>query len=98
MGAEYFVTTAHGKTAMKAFKEAVKVAEYNHGHAGYTGTIAEVGGFSMFPKPDGILTESDLWDWAEAQSDDCLISDKWGNCGCVAYGNNQFMFFGWASS
>lgn len=41
MGAATFVTTATGKDAQSAFRDAVSNAQYQHGHSGYTGTIAE---------------------------------------------------------
>lgn len=41
MGACDFETRGFGKTAQDAFNEAVDRARYEHGHGGYTGTIAE---------------------------------------------------------
>lgn len=43
MGAEYFATTALGKDASAAFDAAVSQAQWEHGHGGYSGTIAEKG-------------------------------------------------------
>ena len=41
MGACEFGTTSEGATAKEAFKRAVEDAQYEHGHGGYSGTIAE---------------------------------------------------------
>jgi len=50
MGAEDFSIGALGKTAEDAFSRAIEDARYEHGHGGYTGTIAEKAGdgFVMF--------------------------------------------------
>lgn len=41
MGADNFSTTALGRTAGDAFRTAVAQAQWEYGHGGYTGTIAE---------------------------------------------------------
>lgn len=41
MGASDFWTRVLGETAQEAFNKAVEQAQYDHGHSGYTGTIAE---------------------------------------------------------
>ena len=41
MGADTFFDEGHGKSAKLAFDAAVAQAEWDYGHAGYTGTIAE---------------------------------------------------------
>jgi len=43
MGACEFSEIAFGKTAQEAFDTVVRQAEWEHGHGGYTGTIAEKG-------------------------------------------------------
>ena len=47
MGGEQFSVWETGKTAKEAFAGAVSEAQYDHGHAGYTGTIAEKSEFVM---------------------------------------------------
>jgi len=47
MGAERFITYSKGATAKEAFELAVESAEYEYGHSGYTGTIAEKDDFVM---------------------------------------------------
>jgi hypothetical protein len=45
MGATTFSTRAKGKRATEAFRAAVGAAQHEHGHGGYSGTIAEKDGF-----------------------------------------------------
>ena len=54
MGANTFFTRAKGNTAKDAFNAAVKEAQYEYGHRGYTGTIAEKHDFVMITCPKGI--------------------------------------------
>lgn len=94
MGAECFSEKAKGKTAEIAFRKAVKRAQYDHGHAGYSGTIAEKTQFKMIEVPKGKDPEE------YAESDEALneVEDKWGPAGCIALGKGEWLFFGWASS
>lgn len=97
MGAEQFTHTAKGKTAREAFYAAREKALYNHGHSGYTGTIAEKTDFDIIPVPAGI----DPIDYAETllRENDPRIDDKWGPAGCVKLNEpDTWLFFGWASS
>lgn len=54
MGANEFECTARGATAEEAFDQARDQAQWDYGHRGYTGTIAEKGDFVKFDLPDGI--------------------------------------------
>ena len=54
MGATTFIIESSGKTAREAFNSAVEDAQWESGHGGYTGTIAEKAGrgFTMItPNP-----------------------------------------------
>lgn len=51
MGAQQFSQVGHGKTAEAAFAAARETAQYEDGHQGYTGTIAEKAGFTEFAVP-----------------------------------------------
>lgn len=53
MGADSFTVIQCGKTASEAFNRAVAHAEYNYGHAGYSGTIAEKSDFKYFGEVKG---------------------------------------------
>lgn len=96
MGAETFVSYARGKTAKAAFKAAVEEAQYELGHGGYTGSIAEKDSFVMIDLPEGV----DPGDFADKlfTDGDPRIDDKWGPAGCFKLKDDEYMFFGWASS
>ena len=51
MGACEYENIGTGKSAREVFRKLVEEAEWNHGHAGYTGTIAEKDSFIEFMKP-----------------------------------------------
>ena len=96
MGAETFMVRAKGQTAAKAFSVACAKARHEHGHGGYTGTIAEKSEFVM------IVTsaKTDAAEYAEKliNDGDKRIDDKWGPAGCIQLGKTEFLFFGWTSS
>ena len=101
MGAMDFVHEVVGKTAQAAFKAACETAAYDHGHGGYTGTIAEKSEFIMVAVPAG----KNPHEFAEdlIHDDNSKISDKWGPAGCIDLGpvspkERRYLFFGWASS
>ena len=54
MGGSEFMNVGKGKTAQIAFDNLVKQAQWDHGHAGYTGTIAEKRSMVEFPRPKGM--------------------------------------------
>jgi hypothetical protein len=113
MGAEVFFTRARGNTAKEAFQAATEEARYEHGHGGYSGTIAEKHSFKVIPfsGADGISSG----EYADLLIERCdsRVDDKWGPAGCiqvpdsepedkydyyVGEGANRYLFFGWASS
>ncbi len=96
MGAETFFTRARGATAQEAFSDARRSAQYEHGHGGYTGTIAEKTEFTMIEVPLGepAVRFADRL----LADDDARIRDKWGPAGCIRLGDDEYLFFGNASS
>ena len=48
MGASDFCNSWAGTDADEAFNEAREAAAWEHGHGGYTGTLAEKGDFTLF--------------------------------------------------
>ena len=106
MGACDFQTSSVGKTAEGAFREAVKQAEYDHGHSGYSGTIAEKQDFVMIPfDKEGDETAAQKLASELIEKSDDRIDDKWGPAGCIEIGPvkgksplKKYLFFGWASS
>jgi hypothetical protein len=109
MGAEQFTVTARGATAREAFDAAVAEAQYDYGHAGYTGTIAEKDEYIVI---SGVSQDDGTGDMTREQAvalaeklmaeDDPRVSDKWGPAGAIAFGDQDgepgWLFFGWASS
>ena len=95
MGAQVFTTTAKGSDARNAFIGAVREAQYECGHGGYTGTIAEKHGFTVIPLEEG----REPYEYAGELIDECdrRVNDKWGPAGCFELGEGRYLFFGWAS-
>ena len=56
-GANSFFTEGAGRTAEEAFSRACDEAAHEHGHGGYTGTIAEKHGFRLLTPPPGVKPE-----------------------------------------
>lgn len=54
MGATQFSVVATGDTAADAFSSARQEALWEHGHGGYTGTIAEKTDFTVFDLPERV--------------------------------------------
>lgn len=97
MGATVFGNRAAGETAGQAFDAAVKEAQYDYGHAGYTGTICEKDGWVMVSDKPLPLDEAVALGNRLLDEDDARISDKWGPAGAIAIDGGGFYFFGWAS-
>jgi hypothetical protein len=101
MGAQSFMHTRfiNDKSVEQCFKDAQEEARYDHGHNGYTGSIAEKKTFIMMPS----LDMPTVWEAANYYlgEDDPRINDKWGPAGCVKgkddEGYDVYCFFGWAS-
>lgn len=96
MGADNFRVRAKGKTAQEAFLTAVDNARYQHGHGGYTGTIAEKHEFVEVPVPPEFKDAPR--DFVRKLEDEDRFGDKWGPAGCVKVADGEYVFFGWASS
>ena len=102
MGAAKFIVTASGKTANEAFNNAVKDAQWESGHGGYSGTIAEKHNFVMCSS-EVFASSGEAYDLVDKLMNDGepRVDDKWGPAGCVAFKNKEkteYVFFGWASS
>ena len=103
MGATNFYSHSKGTTATEAFNKAVKEAQWESGHRGYTGTIAEKSTFTI--ASDKPLSPGEANTLANSLLD-TDYKDKWGPAGCIQLlsANSQpseiklFLFFGWASS
>ena len=58
MGATTFTNVGKGKDAGEAFDRLTQQAQWQHGHGGYTGTIAEKDSFVEFARPKGMRRET----------------------------------------
>ena len=104
MGAEDFSDVARGKDAQEAFRSAVEEAQYEYGHGGYTGSIAEKHGFIMVAR-EPLASEEARKLKSRMEEEDDRYNDKWGPACCVELleespvkGSRLFWFFGIASS
>jgi len=110
MGATTFGVYVAGKDAKEAFERAVQRAQYERGHEGYSGTIAEKQEFVIINESLPQMTGPNASKLRDKliESQDRRIDDKWGPAGAirvkqnasVATGRkrlNGWLFFGWAS-
>ncbi len=105
MGAKSFAVTAPGATLTKAFWQAVTDAQFDHGHAGDTGTIAEKSAVREVRPPAGVSGEEAIREWAYGVLDDEItdpalawINSKWAPAAAVMLDRKTWFLFGWASS
>ena len=93
--------------ADEVFEYARKNAQYENGHSGYTGTIAEKDSFTVIS--DEGISYAKAFKLADdlIEKSDARIDDKWGPAGAIRIKQrasknqksmNGWMFFGWASS
>jgi len=80
MGANQFAVRGEAWTAEEAFRQAVEEAQYEHGHGGYSGTIAEKDSFRTRTPPT-LDTTVEAWRAWYDQIDEG--HDKWGPAECV---------------
>jgi hypothetical protein len=98
MGAYEFTTVGRGQSADQAFRQAGDAAAWEHGHGGYTGTIAEKNSFTVVSEPLPIPAARALAEQLIEEEDE-RVDGKWGPAGCIPIrDSDQFLFFGWASS
>lgn len=95
MGASDFSCRAKGKSAREAFARARAEAQYERGHGGYTGTIAEKHEFVLIKVPPDVEPQKHAD--ALISDDNSPVRDKWGPAGCIDLGEGEYLFFGWAS-
>lgn len=106
MGAEQFATYWKGENATEAFQAAREDAQWEHGHGGYTGTIAEKSGFKIIAEARPSLSKTDARRMVRMLQDmnDPRQDDKWGDAAAIPVAEETggpvigWVFFGWASS
>lgn len=77
MGANQFMDVGVGKTVAEAFSEAVRQAAYDHGHSGYTGTIAEKPGYVLIPRPARVAARTVLETLQEVYDAEALAEGRY---------------------
>lgn len=98
MGANTFFEIAEGVSARQAFEDLVEQAQHEHGHGGYTGTIAEKSEFTLIPGKYENDQDAERAAIAMIDTNDPRVDDKWGPAGAIALpGEGRWLFFGWAS-
>lgn len=97
MGGCNFEQFQRGSDLKEAFSKAHDAAAWEHGHGGYSGSLAE--------KPGAVLRSNSVYTLAEAQEfaqRDYRDNDKWGDAYAVRVSDPKigdgFLFYGWASS
>jgi len=102
MGAHTFIVVARGATMLEAFDVAVKEARRVHGSGGYTGSIAEKHDVVYRGWHVGDEAAARVFAEKELDSHDPrtgeAVWDKWGPAGAVRFGDDGWIFFGWAPS
>lgn len=101
MGANDFFQMGKGGDVKTSFVSARDEALYDHGHSGYTGTLAEKDSFVVID--DQPKTRDQAYELARAliEDSDDRIDDKWGPAGAIRVKDEKddgWLFFGWASS
>lgn len=84
----------------RTFDRAVKDAQWEHGHGGYTGTIAEKRSFVTIEAKPHTREEARNLSNKLMDKDDRRICGKWGPAGAIRVVDGEFdgwLFFGWAS-
>jgi hypothetical protein len=74
MGGCDFMFKVNGNDLNKAFSEAVDQAAWEHGHGGYSGTIAEKPSVELRKKEPMLMGDADVF-----AEEDIENNDKWGS-------------------
>jgi hypothetical protein len=92
----------------QAFAAEVAKAQFQYGHSGYTGTIAEKDGFEVFAKPAGYSVEEVIAALEEQRTSKLAellpadiwdaYEDKWGSAIAMQDDDGRWHFFGYAAS
>jgi hypothetical protein len=99
MGAQPFMARNKGADVAEAFSVAVREAEHEYGHAGYTGSVAEKDSYIEIAVQGTPISYENATRLAGQLIDagDPRIDDKWGPAGAIQIGVGEWLFFGWAS-
>lgn len=100
MGGCDFMFKVKGNDLNKAFSEAVDQAAWEHGHGGYTGTIAEKDRVELRKKDPMLMGDAEVFAEKDIEN-----NDKWGSAFAIPLCANLedktiigFLLYGIASS
>lgn len=99
IGAEQFEHYVNNPDPDEAFRTAQDEAFYDHGHSGYSGTIAEKPSYQIIT--DDVFTASEANTYMDTVQDHPIVDDKWGPAAAIRVADDKrdgWLFFGWASS
>ncbi len=98
MGACDFTQVGPKGTLKESFTAAHEKAAWEHGHGGYSGTLAEKGDTVQICTEQ--VEEGAAYTLAHRliQEYDERINDKWGPAGAIPLTDGRWLFFGMASS
>jgi hypothetical protein len=91
MGANAFTTFASGRDLSEAFESAVAQARFEHGHGGYSGTLAEKSSCVLISSTPRLLADALELANELIDNDDERIDDKWGPAGAIAVGEAEML-------
>ena len=83
MGAETFETHSPHTDVATAFRAAVEEAQWEHGHGGGSGTIAEKDEYVVITRQALTLDEASRLARKLIDDDDPRVDDKWGPAGAI---------------
>jgi hypothetical protein len=108
VGANWFETYQSGADVRAAFNDAVEEAGWEHGHGGYTGTIAEKHEYVIITRRPVSHDAANRLARDLLEGDDPRVADKWGPAGAIPVIQattpaqhtepDGWLFCGWASS
>lgn len=105
MGAQEFQEIGVGTDVTAAFTAARDQALWEHGHGGYTGSLAEKDAFVVIATAQHTLEAAEAMADALIDAGDARIWDKWGPAGAIRLtplddqpALQRWLFFGIASS
>ncbi|MGW0731697.1 hypothetical protein [Streptomyces sp. NPDC002851] len=101
MGAVDFFTIATGDNLETAFKTVREQAAWDHGHSGYTGTVAEKDKVTLINEPQRSEEDATLRAEELINNDDPRVSSKYGPAGALPIttdtGEDGWLIFGLAA-
>lgn len=97
MGAQTFGDFVNNTDVKAAFNEAHEQAQWEHGHGGYTGTIAEKSGYKIVQATPVTWAEARALEKKLINESQQVYDDKWGPA-CAIRVKDDNAKMGWGAS